>query len=59
MGIVFGFVSMFVAFSKKLSGWEDLIGILNLLLSIAIGLGIGLLAQLAVFLYHKFKKRSC
>jgi hypothetical protein len=55
-GLVLGFFLMFYAFLYNTSGWGDLVGVLSLMMWTIIGLGAGLLVQLAYYLYKKFKK---
>lgn len=56
LGIIIGFIAMYRAFFSDLSGWEELSGLLSLFIWILIGLGTGLLAQLGLHLFHRFKK---
>lgn len=56
-GYVTGFCLMYRAFIYDSSGWGDLAGIISLLFWIAIGLGAGLLLQLAIYLFRKIKKQ--
>jgi hypothetical protein len=55
-GLVLGFFLMFYAFLYNTSGWGDLVGVLSLMMWTIIGLGAGLLVQLAYYLYKRFKK---
>jgi hypothetical protein len=41
---------------SNLSGWGDLAGILNLMMFTILGFGVGLLIELAYYLYKRFKK---
>ncbi|HYE10729.1 MAG TPA: hypothetical protein VEF53_11170, partial [Patescibacteria group bacterium] len=56
LGIVVGYIVMYVTFMSDMDGWEDLSGLLSLFIWILIGLGVGLLIQLGYFLYKKMKK---
>lgn len=56
LGILVGYIAMYLTFMSDLSGWEDLSGLLSLLIWILIGLGVGLLAQLGFYFYKKIKK---
>lgn len=57
-GLLIGFFMMYRAFLYDMSGWGDLIGVVSLLMLTAIGLGIGLLGQLIVYLIKKYKKKA-
>ena len=54
-GLAVGFFEMYRAFWSNLSGWEDLAGFLSLFLWMGIGLSVGVLAQLARYVYVKFR----
>lgn len=57
VGLIMGFLFMFRAFLSELSGWEDLIGVMNLMMWSVLGLGVGLVIQLGTYLYKRFKKK--
>ena len=57
IGLIMGFSFMFKAFLSELSGWGDLIGVMNLMMWTAVGLVAGLLIQLGIYLYNRFKKK--
>lgn len=57
VGLIIGFSLMLRAFLSDLSGWEDLIGVMNLMMWSILGLGVGLLIQLGIYLYKRFKKK--
>ena len=56
LGIIVGYIVMYVTFMSDMDGWEDLSGLLSLFVWILIGLGVGLLIQLGYYLYKKMKK---
>jgi hypothetical protein len=56
IGLIVGFFQMYISFLKDMSGWGDLVGVMSLVVWIIIGLAIGLLVQLGIYLYNKFKK---
>jgi peptidoglycan/LPS O-acetylase OafA/YrhL len=56
MGIIAGFIMMYINFLDKSSGWGDLIGVVSLLMAIVIGLAAGLFFQLIYYLYKRFRK---
>lgn len=56
LGILAGYIAMYVTFMSDMDGWEDLSGLLSLFIWILIGLGVGLLIQLGYYLYKKTKK---
>lgn len=56
LGIIVGYIVMYVTFMSDMDGWEDLSGLLSLFIWILIGLGVGLLVQLGYYLYKKMKK---
>ena len=58
LGIIVGYIVMYVTFMSDMNGWEDLSGLLSLFIWILIGLGIGLIAQLGFYLYKKIKKAN-
>jgi hypothetical protein len=55
-GVLLGFIFMYKAFLYDMTGWEDLIGVLSLLIFTVSGLILGLLAQLVYYLYKRYKK---
>ncbi len=56
IGLIMGFSFMFKAFLSEMSGWGDLIGVMNLMMWTVVGLVAGLLIQLGTYLYKRFKK---
>jgi hypothetical protein len=58
IGLVLGFILMFNAFVYNSTGWGDLIGIINLMMWTILGLVVGLLIQLGIYLYKRFKKNN-
>jgi hypothetical protein len=57
VGLIMGFLLMLRAFLSDLSGWEELVGVMNLMMWSALGLGLGLLIQLGTYIYKRFKKK--
>jgi hypothetical protein len=57
VGLIMGFLMMLRAFLSDLSGWEELVGVMNLMMWSILGLGVGLLIQLGTYLYKRFKKK--
>ncbi len=55
-GLVLGSAVMISTFLKGVAGWEDLIGLLSYLLLVGMGLALGLLVQLIVYLVQRNKK---
>lgn len=55
-GIIIGFFEMFRNFMSDLNGWEDLAGIISLMVWIAIGFFAGIIVQGISYLYKKYKK---
>ncbi len=51
-----GSALMLTTFSKGVSGWEDLIGLITYMFLLGIGLSIGLLLELIVYLVKRSKK---
>ena len=56
IGLAVGFFEMYRSFFDAMSGWGDLVGVISLLIWPAMGLGVGLLVQLAIYLYRRLKK---
>ncbi len=56
IGLLIGYFEMYRAFLNGMGGWGDLVGVLSLFIWAAIGLGIGLVIQLGLYLYKRFKK---
>jgi hypothetical protein len=56
LGLIVGFFQMYISFLKDMSGWGDLVGVMSLVVWIIIGLAVGLLIQLGIYLKNKFKK---
>jgi hypothetical protein len=54
-GITVGFINLYAMFIKNLSGWGDLAGFMSFLVWIIIGFVLGLMIQLILYLYHKWK----
>lgn len=57
LGLMLGFFEMYRAFFNKMSGWGDLIGLLNLMILTALGLILGLLVQAGFAVYEKRRKK--
>jgi hypothetical protein len=55
-GMIIGYFEMFRSFIGGMAGWGDLIGIISLMVWIALGLGVGLLAELGYFVYKRLKR---
>ncbi len=55
-GILIGFVNLYTMFMKDLSGWGDLAGFMAFLGWIIIGFISGIITQLVIYLYQKWKK---
>jgi len=58
LGFIIGFLQMFGLFINGMSGWGDLIGIISLFTWLIIGLGVGLIIQLGIYLCKKLKKKN-
>lgn len=56
IGLILGYFEMYRAFLSPMTGWGDLIGIVSLFMWASVGLGLGLVIQLGVYLYKKFKR---
>lgn len=63
LGLIIFNVSYFLAFGvmiysfmSDLSGWQDLAGILQMMFTLGIGLALGLVAQLVLYLIDRRKK---
>lgn len=63
LGLIIFSVSYFLAFGvmiysfmSDLSGWQDLAGILQMMFTLGIGLALGLVAQLVLYLIDRRKK---
>jgi hypothetical protein len=57
-GLLVGFIEMFRAFWQGIEGWGEIIGILALLIWPIVGILLGLIIQLGVFLYHTYQKKK-
>lgn len=56
-GLLIGFFDMYRIFLTDLDGWGDLVGLISLFTWMAIGLFIGAVGQLGVFLCKKISSR--
>ncbi|WFR55297.1 hypothetical protein QA584_16995 [Anaerocolumna sp. AGMB13025] len=56
VGIIIGLFNLFTMFLSEMNGWEDLAGFISYLAWIIIGLIAGLIIQLILYLYHRWKK---
>ncbi len=57
-GLLVGFIEMYRAFWQGLEGWGEIIGILALLIWPTIGIILGVLIQIGVYLYKKYQKKK-
>ncbi|MDF2586263.1 MAG: hypothetical protein K0S41_104 [Anaerocolumna sp.] len=57
-GVIIGFLYMYGAFLDGMNGWADLAGIISLFTWEIFGLAAGLIIQLIVYIYKKFKTRN-
>lgn len=48
------FISMFYTFSQSLDGWQDLIGLLQMMIVLGIGLIVSVIAQIVLHYRNKF-----
>jgi len=53
LGLIIGFIEMYRHFSRDMSGWGDLAGVMSLLTWSIIGLGAGIIVQLIGHLIRK------
>ena len=58
LGYALGFGAMFVSFYSELSGWEDLIGFLEMLMILGIGTALGALLEIAFHFIDKSKRKK-
>lgn len=58
LGYALGFGSMFVSFYSELSGWEDLIGFLQMLMILGIATALGALMEIAFHFIDKSKENK-
>lgn len=58
IGMLGSLVSVIASFARPLSGWEDLISILMMLTIIALGLILGVVVELVIFILRKLKARK-
>lgn len=57
-GLLIGFIEMYRAFWQGLEGWGEIIGILALLLWPFIGIILGIIVQIGVFVFKKHQKNK-
>lgn len=57
-GLLVGFIEMYRAFWQGLEGWGEIVGILALLIWPTLGIFIGGIIQIIVFLYKKYQKKK-
>lgn len=57
-GLLVGFIEMYRAFWQGLEGWGEIIGILALLIWPTIGIVLGVLIQIGVYLYKKYQRNK-
>ena len=50
---VIGFITMISSFMSELSGWQDLIGLLQMMMTLIIGLILGIIVQVSHHFYVK------
>jgi hypothetical protein len=55
-GIIIGLINLYTMFLSEMNGWEDLAGFISYLAWIIIGLIAGLIIQLIIYLYRRWKK---
>lgn len=56
LGYVIGFGSMFYAFSGNLDGWGDLIGLIQMMFILGIGLATAIIVEIILLIIKKVKK---
>lgn len=54
LAYLIAFISMFYSFSQKLDGWQDLIGLLQMMMILGIGLIISVIIQVVMHYRNKF-----
>lgn len=58
LGLLTGIIMMISIFTKRTTGWEDLIGPLVMLEFFLFGVGLGLLTQLVMFLIGRYRGKK-
>ncbi len=53
LAYLIAFVSMFYSFSQKLDGWQDLIGLLQMMLILGVGLVLSVIIQIIIYYKNK------
>lgn len=56
LGLGLGYFEMYRAFIAGMDGWGDLIGIISLFMWAIVGLVLGLVLQIGVYLYRRYKQ---
>jgi hypothetical protein len=54
LGYLIAFISMFYSFSQNLDGWQDLIGLLQMMMILGIGLIVSVIIQVVMHYRNKF-----
>lgn len=57
-GLIIGFADMLRAFSRDMSGWNDLVGLLSLFAWVLIFLSAGIIAQIVYWLFSLRKSKK-
>ncbi len=58
LGHFLGLVMMGYAYWSEVSGWEEIIGFLSYMIFLIGGLGLGVVLQIVISLYRKYKKEN-
>lgn len=53
-----GFGTMIYTFSSDLTGWEDLVGLLQMMMTLGIGLVLGILIEAILYFINKSKQKK-
>jgi len=56
LGYVIGFGSMFYAFYDGMTGWGDLIGLIQMMFILGIGLALAVVVEIVLLIIKKVKK---
>jgi hypothetical protein len=56
LGYVIGFGSMFLAFYDRMTGWGDLIGLIQMMFILGIGLATAVIVEIVLLIVKKVKK---
>lgn len=56
LGYVIGFGSMFWAFNEGMTGWGDLIGLIQMMFILGIGLATAIIVEIILLIIKKVKK---